>query len=79
MLERVGATSSPTATDGAGSFKISVVDPVKQDQGGLNPYITYKINTATDRCVCVKIRACVHDVYFTIACKQATSSTPNIK
>ncbi|KAG5190127.1 sorting nexin 1, partial [Tribonema minus] len=28
---------------------ISVVDPVKQDQGGLNPYITYKINTTTDR------------------------------
>ena len=30
---------------------ISVIDPVKQDQGALNPYITYKINTQTDRSV----------------------------
>eukprot|EP00953_Heterococcus_sp_UTEX-ZZ885_P001332 1232-Heterococcus_DN1.PRE.3 len=32
-----------------GHFTISVVDPVKQDQGGLAPYITYKVNTNTDR------------------------------
>lgn len=30
------------------TFNINVVDPVKQDAGGLNPFVTYKVNTTTN-------------------------------
>ncbi len=46
-----GSSSSPLVNDSMKGFhlNITVCDPVKQEQGALSAYITYKINTSTDR------------------------------
>ncbi len=46
-----GSTSSAMVNDAMKGFhlNITVCDPVKQEQGALSAYITYKVNTSTDR------------------------------